>query len=378
MNLQFVLRRATAAVGAISMGGCVAAAAPAAKPVVVPAAATAPPRPVSEARPAPPVQSAPAPPAADPGFSRPPPGLSDNLFQLWRDFPGKTGIAVVRIDGSWQLGWRENDLFPQQSVSKLWVSLAALDAVDNGRISLNDKVRIGEEDLTLFSQPIAARVRAEGAINPTVAELIAQAINRSDNTANDSLLRHIGGPRAVRDFLARKRLGAIRFGDGERLLQAQIAGIEWNQSMSADNGFQKAREALPIDDRKAAMKRYLDDPMDGASPGALARALTRLARGELLSERSTKLMLDTLEATRTGPNRLRAGLPSDWRFGHKTGTGQNLDPITAGYNDVGIATAPDGTRYAIVVLLADTTAPVPKRMEMMQAVSRAVALGHGK
>lgn len=317
------------------------------------------------------------PPARDPGFSRPPPGLSDEIFQLWRSFPGKTGIAIARIDGDWQLAWRENDLFPQQSVSKLWVTLAALDAVDSGRIRLDDRVRIGPEDLTLFSQPIAARVRSEGSINPSVAELIDQAITRSDNTANDSLMRHIGGPRAVRDFIARKDLGAIRFGPGERLLQAQIAGIEWQQTMSVGNGFQVARARLSDEARRSAMARYLADPIDGASPAATARALTRLARGELLSPASTRLALDTLARTRTGPNRLRAGLPSSWRFGHKTGTGQNLDPITAGYNNIGIATAPDGTRYAIVVMLADTTASVPARMALMQAVARALATRHG-
>jgi beta-lactamase class A len=130
--------------------------------------------------------------------------------------------------------------------------------------------------------------------------------------------------------------------------------------------------------RKAAMDRYLADPMDGMSPVAATRALTRLARGELLSPASTKYALDLLERTRTGPNRIRAGLPPGWRWGNKTGTGQNLPPITAGYNDIGIATAPDGTRYAVAVLLADTTAAVPARMQLMQAVSRAVAAGHGK
>ena len=44
----------------------------------------------------------------------------------------------------------------------------------------------------------------------------------------------------------------------------------------------------------------------------------------------------------------------------------------------GVMTAPDGTRYAIVVLLGDTTASVPARMELMQAVSGAVAEFHGK
>lgn len=355
MNFVRGPHRVLIAIGAFFVAGCVASATPV--PATMPDAPAA---------------------KSDPGFSRPPPGLSDELAQLWKAFPGKTGIAVVRIDGDWELAWRGGDLFPQQSVSKLWVALTAFDQLDQGRIALDDRVKITTNDLTLFSQPIATRVRTAGEINPLLSELIDQAINRSDNTANDSILRHVGGPRAVRDFIGRKRLGSIRFGPGERLLQSEIAGIEWKQEYSSDNGFQKARAELPMDARKAAMDRYLNDPIDGASPLAIARALARLARGELLSEKSTRLMLATLERTRTGPNRLRAGLPAGWRFGNKTGTGQNLEPITAGYNDIGIATAPDGTRYAIVVMLADTTAPVTARMQLMQAVSRAVANGHGK
>lgn len=52
--------------------------------------------------------------------------------------------------------------------------------------------------------------------------------------------------------------------------------------------------------------------------------------------------------------------------------------MTAGYNDIGIATAPDGTRYAIVVMLGSTTSPIPARMALMQAVSGAVAEFHGR
>ncbi len=337
-------------------------------PVPAPRPATLP-----TSRPAP----APAAPAADPGFARPPAGLEDAIHGLWREFPGRTGIAIQRIDGDWTLARRGDDLFPQQSVSKLWVAMAALDAVDRGRVRMEDRVRIGPDDLTLFSQPIAARVRAEGAAELTVAEMIDIAVTRSDNTVNDSLTRHIGGPAAVNSFLRAKRLGAIRFGPGERALQSRIAGMRWDQSMSAPNGFEAARARVPLAEREAAMAAYLADPADGATPNAVAAALARLARGDLLSAPSTKFLLDTLEATRTGPTRIKAGLPAGWRFGHKTGTGQNLNGMTAGYNNIGIATAPDGTRYAIVVFLRDTTAPVPARMRMMQAVARELASRHG-
>jgi beta-lactamase class A len=370
-----------AAASAMVLAGCVSSPAivppsrdarPATHPPARPATGAA--VPVPPGRTAMPVHSAPA----DPGFRRAPPGLDDRIASLWRTFPGKTGIAVQRIDGEWALSQRGGDLFPQQSVSKLWVAMTVLDAVDQGRIRLDQPVRIGPEDLTLFHQPIAARVQSQGSVTMSVRDLIETAITHSDNTANDSLLRTVGGPDAVRRFIARKDLGAIRFGPGERLLQAGTAGLKWQQSYSIGRNFQAARAALPPAERRAAMDQYLADPVDGASPAAIASALTRLARGSLLSPESTDYLLGVLSRTKSGPQRLKAGLPPGWQFLHKTGTGQDLNGMTAGYNDIGIATAPDGTRYAVVVMLGNTTASVPARMALMQAVSGAVAEFHGR
>ena len=315
---------------------------------------------------------------ADPGFRRAPAGLQDRIFELWRAFPGKTGIAVQRIDGEWALAQRGPDLFPQQSVSKLWVTLTVLDAVDQGRMKMDQRVRIGPEDLVVFHQPLAARVRAEGSVTMSVRDLIETAITHSDNLANDSLLRTVGGPAAVRAFVAKKDLGSIRFGPGERLLQAGTAGLTWQQSYSIGRNFEAARAALPAATRQAAMNNYLANPVDGASPAAIASALTRLARGTLLSPESTDYLQGVLSRTKSGPKRLKAGLPPGWQFMHKTGTGQNLGGMTAGYNDIGIATAPDGTRYAIVVMMGSTTAGIPARMALMQSVSSAVAEYHGR
>ncbi|PAL23160.1 serine hydrolase [Sphingopyxis sp. GW247-27LB] len=326
-----------------------------------------------------PVRAAPPAPqrVIDPGFRRPPAGLEERIFGLWRAFPGKTGIAVQRIDGEWTLQQRGDDLFPQQSVSKLWVTLTVLDAVDRGALTLDRKVSITPADLTLFHQPLAARVRSEGTVTMSVRDLIETAITHSDNTANDSLLRTVGGPDAVRRFIAAKDLGSIRFGPGERLLQSGTAGLKWQQAYSVGYAFQQARAALPDATRKAAMDNYLANPVDGASPSAIARALTRLARGTLLSPESTDYVLGVMSRTHSGPKRLKAGLPAGWKFLHKTGTGQDYKGMTAGYNDIGIATAPDGTRYAIVVMLGSTTASIPQRMALMQAVSGAVAEFHG-
>ena len=316
------------------------------------------------------------PPGVNNARTLPDPALVREIADLWQSFPGKTGIAVKRIDGEWEFGHRIDEYFPQQSVSKLWVAMALLDKVDRGEASLSDAIRIGKEDLTLFHQPMAVEVERDGAVVKSVYTLLEKSLASSDNTANDVLLNHAGGPDAVRKFFAKHDLGKIRFGPGERLLPSGIAGMEWRQNLSSGRTFYAARAAVPVERRRQALDAYLADPVDGASPLAIVRALDKLARGELLSDNSTKLLQSILKRTRSGPNRLKAGVPADWEFLHKTGTGQVLGAMATGYNDIGIMTAPDGTRYAVVVMLADTTASVPERMRLMQSVTRAVARYH--
>lgn len=335
--------------------------------VVTPAAK----RPMQPQRPVAPI------PQVRPAVVRAPVGLENLLNDQWRIFPGRTGVAVMRIDGGeWITGKRTSELFPQQSVSKTWVALTILDLVDQGKVRLDQKVRITRDDLAVFHQPIRDRVIANGEIEVTVLSLLEQAVIGSDNTANDSLLRTAGGPQAVQSFLVRKNLGAIRFGPGERLMQSGIAGMDWRQEYSIGRRFYAARDAVPLATRKAALDRYLADPVDGASPEAIVRALAKLAKGELLSAASTQLILGIMSRTSSGPSRLKAGVPAGWRFLHKTGTGQVLPPVSTGYNDIGIMTAPDGTRYAVAVMMGSTTAPIPQRMSFMQFVSRTVATYH--
>src|SRR4051812_8224081 len=131
--------------------------------------------------------------------------ISDRIDELGRGFDGLVGIAVRSVDDGWETGWKDHDLYPQQSVSKLWVSITALDAVDRGRVSLDDKVTLTKADLTLFHEPIAEEILRDGSYTTTLGDLMVRAITTSDNTANDKLMRAVGGPAAVRAMIARKR-----------------------------------------------------------------------------------------------------------------------------------------------------------------------------
>ena len=318
-----------------------------------------------------------APQQAAPAPSRPAPiYLRNRLTELGRGFDGKAGIAVVSLREDWEIGWNSNSLFPQQSCSKLWVAIGAMDAVDRGQVSLSDKVTLGRSDLTLFHQPISAKILGRGGHTTTLGALLFTAITESDNTANDKLMRSIGGPQTVRDMIARKNLGAIRFYNGERALQSRIAGLIWSPSYSIGNAFYQARSALPMSVRKAAFEQYVADPYDGAAPHAIANALARLKRGDLLSPASSQRLLSIMGQTRTGRARVRAALAPGWHWNHKTGTGQDFQGRISGINDIGLLTAPDGSLYAVAIMAVPRNNSDGDAQKLMQNVAKAVIAQH--
>ena len=108
-----------------------------------------------------------------------PQALRDRIAALGRAFNGSAGISVVSLRDDWQADYNATTLFPQQSCSKLWVAIAAMDAVDRGRVGLNDRVTLGRDDLTLFHQPIRAKVLGNGGHTTTLGTLLFTAITES-------------------------------------------------------------------------------------------------------------------------------------------------------------------------------------------------------
>jgi beta-lactamase class A len=302
--------------------------------------------------------------------------LVSSLEQLIHNFGGIAGASVTSVDSGWTAAANGARRMPQQSVSKLWVTMTVLDQVDKGRIRLTDPITITRADFTLFHQPVAALVKGDVGYTATVGEIVRRAMQMSDNTCNDKLLRLVGGPDAVRAFIASRYLGEIRFGPGEKLLQSATAGLQWQPAYSMGNAFAVARSRLAPEVRKAAFDSYVADPLDGAAPEAISNALARLKRGELLSPTSTAWLVATMEAAKTGRARVHAAVPPGWVYAHKTGTGQDLGSRTAGFNDVGILTAPDGRAYALAIMIGDSNRPVRDRQMLMQQVATAIVASH--
>jgi beta-lactamase class A len=201
--------------------------------------------------------------------------------------------------------------------------------------------------------------------------LVRRAIVESDSAAVDILTRQLGGPQGVQAFLDRKVIQGVRIDRDERHLQTEILGLTWNPEYIDAAKLDQAIQAVPVDRRAAAYRRYQTDPRDSATPRGMASLLQDFAIGKILTPASTQYLLDLMTQTETGPDRLKAGVPSGWTLGHKTGTSGSWQGITAATNDVGVLTAPDGGILSVVVFIGDSHATDQARAALMAQIAAA-------
>ena len=269
--------------------------------------------------------------------------------------PGAFGFGVSLMDGGAAWVSDAGARFPLQSVFKAFLAAATLAAVDAGQFKLAEPVTLTEQDLAPGASAIVDAWTGRPITLPLV-DLVALAVQKSDNVAADAVMKRIGGPAAVTAWLRGKGIADISVDRYETELQPEALGMGPFQPAWIDKkAWNAALDAVPAEARETATVRYLSDPRDTATLPAALQFLTRLADGDLVSAASTRLLLRLMTDTPTGLHRLRAGLPADANLAHKTGTSYTVLGITAATNDIGIATLANGRRFAMAAFLAGST-----------------------
>ena len=286
-------------------------------------------------------------------------------------FDGSGGAAVRDLREGWTAAIRGFDPYPQQSVFKLWVAVALLDAVDRDSLSLNEQILVRRADLSVFAQPLAEKVGADG-YTTTLEELLNYMVVRSDNAATDLIIRRLGGPTEIQAVLKRKGIRGVRVDRSERDLQAQISGLSWQPEYSEPAAFDAARAGVPEATRLRARDAYLIDLRDTATPVGTTDGLAALNSGRLLSPLSTDRLLGLMRMTIPGSKRLKAGLPEGWTIAHRPGTAGGYGGVNLATNNVGVITAPDGHSYAVAVFLKGGRGTLDAREGLIADVARAV------
>lgn len=251
-------------------------------------------------------------------------------LQVLEDFSGgRLGVALVDFRGRTLVQWRGSERFAMCSTFKAPLAGLVLASVDKRQLSLDQPVRFGAADLLEYAPVVRAHI--EKGVLP-VAELARAIVTVSDNSAANLLIRMAGGPQYVTAF-------ARRLGDRVTRLDRTEPALNENAS---------------------------GDPRDSTSPVAMARLMRRLLSGAL-SPASTATLRRWLEESSTGARRIRAGLPSGWRVGDKTGTCGNA------WNDVAVIRSPRGTDYLLAVYLDRATVGSERADATIAEVARLLA-----
>jgi beta-lactamase class A len=252
------------------------------------------------------------------------------LSALERQSGGRFGVAVIDGAGVERAQHRGDERFPLCSTFKLLAVAAVLARVDRGQERLDREIAFGSADLLEYAPVV--RARAAGG-HLSVAELCEAAITLSDNTAANLLLDSLGGPARFTAFVR-------TLGDATTRL---------------DRSEPSLNECLPNDER------------DSSTPRAMARSVRALLLGSALTKASRERLVAWLAASTTGLQRLRAGVPSNWRAGDKTGSGYGGTT-----NDIGILWPPEGKPIIIAAYLTQTSASAEVRNGVFAELARRV------
>jgi len=297
--------------------------------------------------------------------------LAKRLAEIASRSDGRVGIGVRDLVTGESVLVGGDRRYPMQSVFKVPVALAVLDAIEKGRLAFPQRVRVSRDDISVGWSPLGDGIRAHGPRELPLETLLGEMVSSSDNTACDVLLRLIGGPATVQRLLDQHGFKGVRVDRNERDLQTQALGLSWNPALLEKDELQRQGEARPIPVQMKALQAYLADPRDTATPEGVLDLLQALHQGKLLSEASRKFLHEAMLGSTTGPNRLKAGLPPGWRLAHKTGAAGIVAGIQAATNDVGIAHGPNGEAVALVVFVSASAQSQEQREELAAEVARA-------
>jgi len=227
---------------------------------------------------------------------------------------GRLGFAALDTGSTWSIGHNSDERFAMCSTFKLPLAAAMLAEVEAGRLALAEEIAFGAADLLDYAPVVRANLD-RGRLS--VEQLCAAIIEVSDNSAANLLLSRIGGPAGLTAFVRRG-------GDSVTRLDRTEPSLNTN---------------LP------------NDPRDTTTPAAMLGLMRTLLLGGALAPGSREWLIAWMERATTGRERLRAGLPRNWRVGDKTGTGNN-----GAHNDVAIAWPPGRAPILIASFLSGLTA----------------------
>lgn len=266
--------------------------------------------------------------------------LRQNIEQIINSKNALVGVAINGADNQDTLSINGTNHFPMQSIFKFPIALAMLAEIDKGNFSFIQKIKIKKSELLpgLWS-PIREKYPKGETL--TIAEILEYTITLSDNVGCDVLLKLLGKPQVVEEYLANNNFKDISIKINEETMQN-------NWDLQFQN-WTTPKEANRI------LQTFYEN------------------RNNLLSQKSYDFVWKMMKATRTGKNRLKGQLPEETIVAHKTGwSGTNKTTgITAAVNNIGIIFLPNGKHFFISVFVTESKENLETNEKIISDIAKA-------
>jgi len=260
-------------------------------------------------------------------------GFASRMMEIEKRHGGRIGVAMTNgtdVASNANLSIQSTDRFAHCSVFKWVLAAAVLQAVDQGKLSLGQKVRFGKSDLLDYA-PVTTKRVAEGGM--ALGDLCEAMVELSDNTAANLVLPLVGGPAGLTAFVRGLGDTVTRFDRNEPDLNT-----------NADK-----------------------DERDTSTPASMSGLLRTVYTGTVLRPDSLLQLKTWMIGCKTGDARIRAGVPKDWVVADKTGTGDN-----GAANDVAVLWPPNQPPLFLAIYTSGGTLDTDGRNKVIADVARLV------
>lgn len=250
------------------------------------------------------------------------------FVRLESQYDARLGVFAVDTGSGRTVEHRPDERFAHASTFKALLAAAVLGRTDD----LDRVVTYAAADIVSHS-PVTRR-----RTSLTLRELSAAAVQLSDNTAANLLLREIGGPAG---------------------LQAALREVG-DRTTRVDRTEPDLNEAVP------------GDPRDTSTPKALATTLRTYLLDGALEPADADLLEQWLRESSTGGGLVRAGVPDDWVVGDKSGTGGH-----GTRNDLAVLRGPGRAPIVLAVMTTRNRSQDPPVDALLADATRAVVAALG-
>lgn len=228
------------------------------------------------------------------------------LNDLEKKYNAHIGVYALDTKSGKEVKFNSDKRFAYASTSKAINSAILLEQVPYNK--LNKKIHINKDDIVAYS-PILEKYVGK---DITLKELIEASMTYSDNTANNKIIKEIGGIKKVKQRLK---------GLGDKVTNPVRYEIELNYYSP------KSKK-------------------DTSTPAAFGKTLNKLIANGKLSKENKKFLLDLMLNNKSGDTLIKDGVSKDCKVADKSG-----QAITyASRNDVAFV-YPKGQSEPIVLVI---------------------------